>query len=531
MTVSIETTRWEYAGDGTTTVFPYTNRIFAEGDLRVYADGTLQSLNASYSITGAGSASGGNVVFMVAPADGVTIVMVRNVPQTQETDYVENDTFPAESHETALDKLTVLVQQLQDELDRAMKVPESEVLLDMTLPALTVRASQYLGFDSNSQPVSYAAPAGTTSLSTFGALLAVTADADAARSILKSPEPLNAVVDGDFDWWLDGTSFTGVGDHQKCGLWTARKNGTWVADFKQSSDVPTATEAGFLLNHSLHVDVTTGQPSFGATNLAAAVYAIEGYRWAALLGASITVEFWVKATKTGTYSVSIFNASPNQAVSGSYTINAAGTWERKIVTFPQPPVVAWATDHNKGAELWFALAMGTAYQAAPGVWAGGTVLAAAGQANGVDDAANDFRIAGLRMHPGTAVMSMRRQNPSQALRDWQRYFAKSFSPGTVPAQGTTSSGAHLWHITRGGGGGVVGDTIRLPVSMRTTPTVTFFNTTNANANPHNYDTAVDMTSPSAQNSSESLFRLQAIPDAGAVVGHLVGIHWTADARM
>ncbi|MEQ9350111.1 MAG: hypothetical protein RII27_06195, partial [Alphaproteobacteria bacterium] len=60
MTVSIETTRWEYAGDGTTTVFPYTNRIFAEGDLRVYADGTLQSLNASYSITGAGSASCGN---------------------------------------------------------------------------------------------------------------------------------------------------------------------------------------------------------------------------------------------------------------------------------------------------------------------------------------------------------------------------------------------------------------------------------------------------------------------------------------
>lgn len=58
-----------------------------------------------------------------APMTGAQIIINRVVPVTQETDYVANDPFPAESHERALDKLTMLVQQAFSYLSRALLRP------------------------------------------------------------------------------------------------------------------------------------------------------------------------------------------------------------------------------------------------------------------------------------------------------------------------------------------------------------------------------------------------------------------------
>ena len=63
-------------------------------------------------MSGVGSASGGNVTFVSAPADTLQIVIVRAVPLTQDTDYVSNDSFPAETHEGALDTLMLAVQDI-----------------------------------------------------------------------------------------------------------------------------------------------------------------------------------------------------------------------------------------------------------------------------------------------------------------------------------------------------------------------------------------------------------------------------------
>jgi hypothetical protein len=56
---------------------------------------------------------GGTCTFATAPANLSTVTMFRDIPLTQETDYTNNDAFPAESHEDSLDKLTMLIQQLQ----------------------------------------------------------------------------------------------------------------------------------------------------------------------------------------------------------------------------------------------------------------------------------------------------------------------------------------------------------------------------------------------------------------------------------
>ena len=53
MTISATKSRWEYDGDGSTTVFAYTNKIFADADPEVRSDGVFQALPTNYTVPGA----------------------------------------------------------------------------------------------------------------------------------------------------------------------------------------------------------------------------------------------------------------------------------------------------------------------------------------------------------------------------------------------------------------------------------------------------------------------------------------------
>ena len=130
MTISSQTNRNAYSTNGSLTTFAYTFKILANSHIAVYFTSsagvvTLKTLTTDYTVTGAGVAAGGDVVFGTAPATGGIVTLVRNVPFTQETDYTENDRFPAETHETALDKLTMLAQQHDELIDRSMTLPPS----------------------------------------------------------------------------------------------------------------------------------------------------------------------------------------------------------------------------------------------------------------------------------------------------------------------------------------------------------------------------------------------------------------------
>jgi hypothetical protein len=95
----------------------------------------------------------------VAPVSGETLTLLREVDATQETDFVENDALPAEALETALDKLTMLAQQAISAAERAINVPRSDGLsIPTELPAASVRASKYFGFNSSGEPVALDAP-------------------------------------------------------------------------------------------------------------------------------------------------------------------------------------------------------------------------------------------------------------------------------------------------------------------------------------------------------------------------------------
>jgi len=170
MTVSSTTTKVSLAGNGTAHSFGYTFKIFADADLQVFIRSstgteTLKTLNTHYIVTGAGADSGGNVLFKYntgnnsdahysatdhRPQSGESVVIKRVLTLTQGTDYVANDPFPAESHEDALDRLTFISQQQQEELDRSIKASVGNTITgaEFTLSA-TDRANKVFAFDAS----------------------------------------------------------------------------------------------------------------------------------------------------------------------------------------------------------------------------------------------------------------------------------------------------------------------------------------------------------------------------------------------
>ena len=158
MTISSTLTKNSYSGNGSTTAFAYGFKIFASTDIKVYirssagvetlkAEGTG---SANYGISGVGAASGGTVTFVTAPASGETVVLIRDTSQVQSTDYVENDPFASTDHENALDRLTMISQEMQEEMDRSFKVSKTT---SITTPEFTddasTRADKLLGFNSD----------------------------------------------------------------------------------------------------------------------------------------------------------------------------------------------------------------------------------------------------------------------------------------------------------------------------------------------------------------------------------------------
>jgi len=160
MTVSSTTVKNSYSGNGSTTQFAYGYKIFADTDLiviiRTDSTGaeTVKTLTTHYTVSGAGDASGGNVTFTSGntPASGQTVVIIREVPQTQAIDYIANDPFPAESHEEGLDRGTMTTQQVQEELNRAIKLSRTNTMTstEFTVGA-TDRANKVLAFDSSGE--------------------------------------------------------------------------------------------------------------------------------------------------------------------------------------------------------------------------------------------------------------------------------------------------------------------------------------------------------------------------------------------
>lgn len=125
MTVTSQTNNVTYAGTGATTVFPVpmtfelNSEIFAILTEVATGIATEQTETTHYTLTGAGDPSGGELTMITPPPAGFNLYIYRSVALTQLLDFVANGSFPASSHESALDKITKILQQLKENIGRA----------------------------------------------------------------------------------------------------------------------------------------------------------------------------------------------------------------------------------------------------------------------------------------------------------------------------------------------------------------------------------------------------------------------------
>lgn len=147
MTVSSETNRWDFTGNGVLTTYPFTAEIYVKTDLKVYVSGVLKTVDVDYTIAAASieNPAGGNVEFTTAPALSAPVAIVLNLPLTQLVDYREGDAFPAETHERALDRLVKLMQYLKQKFMHVAKLgDDSAIELVMPNPV----ADNYIGWNA-----------------------------------------------------------------------------------------------------------------------------------------------------------------------------------------------------------------------------------------------------------------------------------------------------------------------------------------------------------------------------------------------
>ena len=257
----------------------------------------------------------------------------------------------------------------------------------------------------------------------------------------------NLLINGGMNIWQRSTSVTGI---TSVGYYTAdRYNsggtglGTWTQS--RSTDVPSGQGFGY----SLKMDCTTADASPAAGDARNIQQRLEGQNLQHLLkgtsGAKkLTLSFWVKSNKTGTYIAELYDEDNTRQISQSYTIDTASTWEKKTLTFEGD--TSGVLDNDNAYSLAVVLWLGAGSNFTSGTlntsWASVTTAnRAVGQVNLADSTSNEWYVTGIQLEVGSTASGFEFEPFETILRKCQRYYEKSYEYGT--ALGTaTFNGAY-----------------------------------------------------------------------------------------
>jgi hypothetical protein len=220
----------------------------------------------------------------------------------------------------------------------------------------------------------------------------------------------NIIINGDMNIAQRGTSFSGINSGSP-NFGVDRFNfevsslGAWT--ISQDTDVPTGQ--GFA--KSLKLDCTTADASPGANDLAVLTQNIEGQNLQYLKkgtanAQSLTLSFWVKSNKTGTYIAELRDVDNNRTINKSYTINSSNTWEKKTIIYDGDTTGTLDNDNGKSFQLnlWLGGGSGWTSGTLQTSWGSSTLAnRQVGQVNLADSTANEFYITGVQLEAGTTA--------------------------------------------------------------------------------------------------------------------------------
>ena len=313
----------------------------------------------------------------------------------------------------------------------------------------------------------------------------------------------NLVINGSFQIFQRATAATAATGYTTADRWHISETSDGAYTSERSTDNPFGT------GYSLKLQCTTADTSLASGQFARVYQRIEAQNLQHLLygtssAKTLTLSFWVKSSKTGTYSILLRKEdSTGYHFIHSYTINSANTWEKKVITitptagstsFITASAGAIVNDSGIGLELAFNLAQGSQYAiGTSNTWSSDTnTYGLNGQVNWLDNTSNNLYLAQVQLEVGS-LTEFEHLTFDEELASCQRYYTKSWSyenavttnPGVIGASCVGS-------IHRAFGN------VFWPVEMRTPPTVTWYSGSNGTVNKwRNGSQGTDITPPSA----------------------------------
>lgn len=246
------------------------------------------------------------------------------------------------------------------------------------------------------------------------------------------------------------------------------------------SGAPTFAQSGVYGTQSLAVTATTGQAVIAANDSYNIVHRVEGYNISPFYGATLTLSFWVYATVSGIYSVSLSNSGADRTFVAEYTITTGATWQFVSITIGAPPSGGtWNFTNGIGLKINWALATGSTYQTSTiGSWIAGasSALGSVNQVNSLASNGNVFVINYVQLEVGNEATAFEVQSVQETLTACQRYYQKTYNVGVKPGT-VTNIGRYL--TTAGAANFSSSSNVpvtypRCVVAMRAAPTVAFY---------------------------------------------------------
>ncbi len=180
--------------------------------------------------------------------------------------------------------------------------------------------------------------------------------------------------------------------------------GTWTVS--QSTTVPTGQ--GFA--KSLKYDCTTADASPASNDVNILIQKFEGQNLQYLKkgtssAESLTLSFWVRSNKTGTYTCELYDNDNTRFVSKTYSISSADTWEKKTITFDGDTTGALDNDNANSLNVHFWLGAGSDFTGGTfnnGTWSTTTnTRVSSSQVNLADSTSNEWYMTGVQLEAGS----------------------------------------------------------------------------------------------------------------------------------
>ena len=353
----------------------------------------------------------------------------------------------------------------------------------------------------------------------------------------------NIIINGGMDLAQRATSVTGLGNgdngYHTCDRWRFGEAGavTYVFTQTQSTDVPTGQ--GFA--KSLKMDCTTAQGSLASADGLRIQQRIEGQNLQYIKkgtsnAESLTLSFWVKSNKTGTYTLEIADADNSRFNSKTYTISSANTWEKKTITYDGDTTGTLDNDNAYSFVLHWWLGAGTDFTSGTfsnGTW--GTNVDAnrvsSSNVNLADSTSNEWYITGVQLEAGQVASDFEFLPIDVNEERCRRYFQKSYTRGEYAGTATNSAMVTTARIQNTVTNRPTNVFFR-PI-LRATPTMTIYsiNGTSGSVSDLGTGTAHQRDEPSvvAVLSSMGMGYLTGV--SGLTAGDGFGFHYTADAEL